>query len=65
MADIPVIDLGGRDHAKADQDIAQIIDQACCDIGFLVIRNHGVPEDIIQNCWQQSLAFFGLPLAER
>ena len=70
MTDIPIIDLVGRDHGitdqnTADQDIAQIIDQACGDIGFLVIRNHGVPEDIIQDCWQQSLAFFDLPLAER
>ena len=65
MTHIPVIDLGGLDNSSADRGIAALIDTACQDIGFLVISNHGISEQIISDCWQQNLNFFDQPLSER
>jgi isopenicillin N synthase-like dioxygenase len=65
VTQIPIIDLGGRGHVDADPLISQTIDQACRETGFLVISNHGVPDQVIHDCWQNCLDFFDLPLSER
>jgi isopenicillin N synthase-like dioxygenase len=41
------------------------VDRACRDIGFLVIRGHGVDEALIERTRAVSRAFFDLPLAEK
>ena len=42
---VPTIDLGpyfeGTPEGK--QQVAEAVDRACQDIGFLVITNHGIP----------------------
>ena len=65
MQQIPVIDLGGHEPGDTGRDIPAEIDRACREIGFLVISNHGVPEEVISDYWQQCLDFFDLPLADR
>ena len=64
---IPSVDL----HAlltgtpDAQRRIAAEVDEICRSIGFLVIENHGVSEDLISAAWDASRTFFDLPLAEK
>ena len=62
---IPVIDMSslrsGDSHAytaTADQ-----IAQACCEVGFFYISNHGVPQELIDETYALSRRFHELPLA--
>lgn len=56
---VPVIDLAPGDTP----DVARAVDQACRELGFLVVRNLGVEPQIIERCWQASMAFFDQPEA--
>ena len=46
---IPVVDLAKFETDEATS-AARELDKVCCDIGFLVIKNHGV-----SSCIQNSL----------
>lgn len=57
---VPVIDLAGGDEA-----VVAAVDAACGRWGFFQVVNHGVPEALIAEVWDQSRAFFALPMAEK
>ena len=62
---IPVIDVGAlMDVRSAREDrmrVAREIGNACRDVGFFYIRNHGVPESHHRELFEQAKAFFNLP----
>jgi isopenicillin N synthase-like dioxygenase len=64
---VPIIDiaayLAGTPAGKAQ--VARDVDQACRDIGFLVITGHGVPADLIHRVETASTRFFDLPHGEK
>jgi isopenicillin N synthase-like dioxygenase len=64
---VPVIDISpyfsGDPGAKTQ--VARQIDAACRSIGFLVIRGHGVPPELIARADRLTRAFFDLPLAAK
>jgi len=45
--------------------VAARVDDICRSTGFLIVENHGVPEEIIENAWVQTTGFFDLPLEEK
>lgn len=47
--------------AEQQQQLAREVDRACRDIGFLVIRNHGVDPDVLANARRAAREFFNLP----
>ena len=55
---VPVIDL------QAPSAVEQIA-IACRDWGFFQVTNHGIPAELIEQTWQQTRAFFALPVAEK
>ena len=61
---VPLIDIApyraGTPEGKVA--VARAVDQACRDIGFLVITGHGVPDDVIEAVQDVSRRFFDLPL---
>ena len=67
LLNVPIIDIApfrlGSAHDKAA--VARQVDQACRDIGFLVIRGHGVDPNLIEATQAVSRAFFALPLADK
>ena len=67
LLDVPVIDIAPyRDGSpEGKRAVAQAVDRACRDIGFLVIQGHGVDADLIARTRAVSAAFFDLPLAEK
>lgn len=64
---ITAIDLGAflRGSAVEQAAIAASVDDICRSTGFLIIENHEVPGEIIENAWTHSRAFFDLPLEEK
>lgn len=61
---VPAINIGpfldGTPAGK--QAVADELAAACRNIGFLVIKNHGLPADVLKNAFRMSRAFFDLPL---
>ena len=64
---IPIIDfslfLNGNNEERLK--IANEIGQACEDIGFLIIKNSGVNQEILENCWEVTKDFFDLSQEEK
>jgi isopenicillin N synthase-like dioxygenase len=64
---IPVIDLGSAwiNGYAAKRDVAEKISQACCDIGFFYLVNHGVDAALTSEIFLQTRALFDLPESEK
>jgi isopenicillin N synthase-like dioxygenase len=67
MAKIPIIDIhpflnGGPAEKQA---VAKQVDDACRNIGFLVVEGHGVSEDLIAEMYEASEEYFARPLWEK
>jgi isopenicillin N synthase-like dioxygenase len=65
--EIPIIDFApmlGSDQA-AKQALAAELRRACTEIGFFYIKNHGVPQELIDATFAECPRFFGLPLPEK
>ena len=64
---IPVIDFASI--ASSDPAIraaaAAELRQVCTRIGFFYLRNHGVAEEIIDDCFASARAYFALPLESK
>jgi isopenicillin N synthase-like dioxygenase len=60
---IPIIDvapyLAGRPGAA--RALADQVARTCLDTGFLVVANHGVPQQVIDNAFAAAASFFALP----
>lgn len=64
---VPVIDISSSRNGSRQEKlaVAQQVNQACKDIGFLVISGHGVSPGLISKMRKVSHAFFDLPLEEK
>jgi len=67
LLNVPIIDLEpfriGSEENK--QQVAEAVDKACRDIGFLVIKGHGISTKLLSETRQVSQDFFDLPLSEK
>jgi isopenicillin N synthase-like dioxygenase len=63
VTEIPVIDIGPflRGTPADRAVVAKKIGDACRNIGFFYITNHGVPEALIAETYAQARRFFALP----
>ncbi len=62
MTIVPVIDLAPlRDGETGMAAVARAVDDACTNVGFLAISNHGVPAAVVDDMWRTTQAFFDLP----
>jgi len=60
---VPIIDISAlaSGDVSARRAVAAQIGQACADIGFFVVVNHGIPQGVIDDAWQRTVEFFDLP----
>lgn len=67
LLDVPVIDIAPfrQGGAAGKRAVAEAVDRACRDIGFLVIEGHGVDPALVARTREVSRAFFDLPLDEK
>ncbi|KAK8711405.1 hypothetical protein V6N13_146688 [Hibiscus sabdariffa] len=61
---IPVVDLLHLD-GPARPSVVKAIGQACLNYGFFQVKNHGVPNEVIDKMMHVSKEFFHLPESER
>lgn len=65
--EIPIIDFGSFINGT-DEDRKKIsleIGNACKDIGFFYISNHGISKTLIENVFQQAERFFSQTIEEK
>lgn len=67
VKEIPVIDLTPyfEGSAAGKRAVARAVDEACRNIGFLVISGHGVDETLIRSIREVSNDYFNLPTEEK
>ncbi|MGO8914344.1 MAG: isopenicillin N synthase family dioxygenase [Stellaceae bacterium] len=66
LLEVPVIDIAAAAGPPAQRrDVARRVDEACSDIGFLVISGHGIAPSLMTEVSAVSRAFFDLPLEEK
>ncbi|MGD1949818.1 MAG: isopenicillin N synthase family dioxygenase [Leptolyngbyaceae cyanobacterium] len=66
-ASIPIVDFSkflSNSSTHRQQTIEEIF-QACHNVGFLYLSNHGIPTSVIEQAFEQSRIFFELPLAQK
>ncbi|GLC72573.1 hypothetical protein PLESTF_001266100 [Pleodorina starrii] len=57
---VPVIDMGLPEEQAAAQ-----VRAACTSSGFFYVSNHGVPQSLVDETFQQQRQLFGLPLEHK
>lgn len=63
---IPVVDIGALVRGEADLSaVARGIRWALANVGFMYIKNHGIPAKMVSSAFAQAQAFFDLPLDEK
>jgi isopenicillin N synthase-like dioxygenase len=65
--DFPIFDLGKYACVSAQEKVALAanLDEICRSSGFLAVGNHGVPDEIIDEIWDATQAFFMLPSGQK
>ena len=65
--EVPMIDMTPFHKAGAGdrQATIELIGQACEEIGFLYVKNHGLSAELIAQARTQARAFFDLPMEEK
>ena len=62
----PIIELGSLDAGEEErQALARSVDAACRSLGFLAVREHGVPQAVQDAAWTAAREFFELAPAEK
>ncbi len=57
---IPTMELN-----RDDVEILPTLERALCDIGFVLVKGHGVPAERVSDLRQQLVDYFDRPLAEK
>jgi isopenicillin N synthase-like dioxygenase len=65
FARIPVIDLAGLRDGSGAGAVARDIRAALGSAGFMYVRNHGVPSEVLDQAFAATRAFFDLPEADK
>jgi len=62
---IPILSLSeARDAATKPQFLEQLR-HALLEVGFLYLKNVGIPDELTQNVMKEGVAFFDLPEEEK
>jgi len=70
FTELPILDLtpilaGSSSTLEERQALALELQAACVDVGFFLIKNHGIKESVFDEALRQARAFFSLPLEEK
>lgn len=67
MKSIPIIDIAPFSHGDAAgrAAVAAEVKRACEEIGFFMIKGHGVDQNLIDETYDEAAAFFRLPVEQK
>ncbi|KAL4428005.1 hypothetical protein ABPG75_002094 [Micractinium tetrahymenae] len=57
---VPVVSL-----AAPEAEAAAVLRRACIEDGFFYLTDHGIPEELVAQTFEQQRAFFSLPLQDK
>eukprot|EP00884_Botryococcus_braunii_P005263 jgi/Botrbrau1/14738/Bobra.0108s0082.1 len=60
-----VLEIARVDLSLPEEEAAEKVREACKKEGFFYVVNHGVPEDLLKQMFDNNKAFFDLPLEEK
>lgn len=63
--EIPVIDIAPLIDGTDPESVARQIGKVCEEVGFLYVKNHGVPAEQIAEMYRVTEQFFALPMATK
>jgi len=61
--EIPIIDISAMlgDDLEAKKETAEIVRDVAANVGFFYVKNHGVPQDVIDAAYETADRFYALP----
>jgi len=64
---LPIIDIAGLSSPDPAERraVARELRRACLDKGFFYVKNHGIPEALVQKVFAEAETFFALPEADK
>ncbi|XP_076927596.1 flavanone 3-dioxygenase 3-like [Bidens hawaiensis] len=62
---LPVIDLSMMDHPAHKSKLINQVHDACSQLGFFQVINHGIPTSVMQDALDSAEEFFDLPSDEK
>ncbi len=64
---IPSVDLSEftKGNEQKRKKFVQELGEAYETVGFVAVKNHGIPEDVVNNLYKLSKAFFELPVEQK
>ncbi|MHC8865571.1 2-oxoglutarate and iron-dependent oxygenase domain-containing protein [Arenicellales bacterium IMCC57338] len=65
FTEIPVIDLSSLVAGEDDPATVAAIDKACRGVGFIYIKNHGIPQALIEDMLMAAREFFAQPTTKK
>ncbi|KAJ0232983.1 Fe2OG dioxygenase domain-containing protein [Hirschfeldia incana] len=58
---LPIVDISSPNKITT----AQLIRRACVEHGFFYVKNHSIPEELIEGVFRESKRFFNLPVEDK
>src|SRR5256885_850960 len=67
FTEIPVIDIGPSFSSLLSErkQVAARVYDACVRVGFFYVKNHGVPDDVLDDVFSAAKEFFALPIEDK
>ena len=67
FSEIPVVDIDPlvRGESRRENETVDAIARACQDVGFMYVRNHGMPTAALNDLVDRAKLYFALPTAEK
>ncbi len=62
---IPILDLSQAQNPSTKPQFLDQLRHALLEVGFLYLKNVGIPEDLTQKVIKEGVAFFDLPEEEK
>lgn len=62
---IPIVDIGPLRDGSDPGGVAQALHAASKGLGFIYIKGHGIPEDVIEAARESALGFFRAPAGDK
>ena len=61
FSEIPVIDIENLVNGTDAEGVSRKIGKVCEEVGFFYVKNHGVPQELIDRVYRATKEFFELP----
>ena len=65
FSEVPVIDISSAVAGDTDPTIIESMRDACIDVGFFYVSNHGVPSDVVEQLHSEAARYFARPMYEK